>query len=56
MKTKNIHILTGILFMLAGIISLLEGVYHTRGSNIFIGIGFAAVGYLYLRNKFEEEK
>lgn len=51
MKTRTIHILTGILFTFAGAVSLLDGIYHTRVSNIFIGIGFALVGFLYFRRK-----
>ena len=51
MKTRTIHILTGIFFTFAGAVSLLDGIYHTRVSNIFIGIAFALVGYLYFRRK-----
>lgn len=51
MKTRTIHIATGILFTFAGVISLLDGIYHTRVSNLLIGIGFALVGYLYFRRK-----
>lgn len=53
MKTRTIHLLTGICFTLAGTLSLLDGVYHARGSNIFIGICFALVGYLYFRRRKE---
>lgn len=51
MKTRTIHVLTGILFTFAGAVSLFDGICHTRGSNIAIGIGFAIVGFLYFRRK-----
>lgn len=51
MKARTIHIITGMLFTFAGAVSILEGIYHTRYSNIFIGIGFVLVGYLYFRRK-----
>ena len=51
MKTRTIHILTGIFFTFAGAVSVLDGIYHTRVSNIFIGISFAIIGFLYLKRK-----
>ena len=51
MNTRTIHILTGILFTFAGAVSLLDGIYHTRASNIFIGIAFAVIGFLYFKRK-----
>ncbi len=51
MKTRTIHILTGILFTFAGAVSLLDGICHTRVSNILIGIAFAFVGFLYFKRK-----
>lgn len=47
MNTRVMHILTGTLFALAGILTLIEGVFNMRASNIFIGIGFVVVGCLY---------
>ena len=53
MNTRIMHILTGALFALAGILTLIEGVFNTRASNIFIGIGFVVVGALYIIRRKE---
>ncbi|MBD5492935.1 MAG: hypothetical protein HDR12_00755 [Lachnospiraceae bacterium] len=51
MNTRVMHILTGALFALAGILTLIEGVCNMRASNIFIGISFVVVGALYFIRK-----
>lgn len=53
MNTRVMHILTGALFALAGILTLIEGVCNMRASNIFIGIGFVVVGALYVIRRKE---
>ena len=53
MNTRVMHILTGVLFALAGILTLIEGVFNMRASNVFIGIGFVVVGALYFIRKKE---
>lgn len=47
MNARIMNILTGTMFALTGIVTLLEGVFNARSSNILIGICFAVVGGLY---------
>ncbi|MCM1253094.1 MAG: hypothetical protein NC321_09755 [Clostridium sp.] len=51
MKTRSMHILTGIFFAAAGAVSLLDGALHARGSNLFIGVCFVIIGCLYFKRK-----
>lgn len=53
MNTRTIHIIIGILYALTGGISLLDGIYHMRASNLLIGICFVTVGCLYLKRRKE---
>ncbi|MCM1048145.1 MAG: hypothetical protein NC433_06960 [Clostridiales bacterium] len=47
MNIKTMNILAGVLFALAGVVTLLEGIFNTRASNICIGIALVIVGALY---------
>lgn len=47
MNSRVINIIVGILFWVSGLITLLEGIFHMRASNLCIGIGFLIVGLLY---------
>lgn len=51
MSNRAINIITGILFVIAGVVTLLEGMCHMRASNLCIGIDFAIVGFLYIMRK-----
>lgn len=51
MSSRVINIIIGILFWISGLITLLEGIFHTRVSNLCIGIGFVIVGLLYFMRK-----
>lgn len=47
MHSRVTNIIIGVLFCLAGLVTLLEGICHMRASNLCIGIGFIIVGSLY---------
>lgn len=47
MRSKVINIIIGILFSASGLVTLLDGIFHMRASNLCIGIGFIIVGLLY---------
>ena len=51
MSSRVINIIIGILFWISGLITLLEGIFHMRVSNLCIGIGFVIVGLLYFMRK-----
>ena len=51
MSNRVINIIIGILFWISGLITLLEGIFHMRVSNLCIGIGFVIVGLLYFMRK-----
>lgn len=51
MNSRVINIIVGVLFWISGLITLLEGFFHMRASNLCIGIGFLIVGLLYFMRK-----
>ncbi len=51
MSSIFINIIIGILFLISGLITLLEGIFHMRASSLCIGIGFVIVGLLYFMRK-----
>ena len=55
MEKKTINIIAGVLFILAGWVTLIDGIYSTKISNICIGICFVLIGCLYFMKKKKEE-
>ena len=55
MNTRMIQILIGILFAMAGIVTVLDGFYNMRASNLFIGMAFIVGGCLYFARKREKQ-
>lgn len=51
MRSRVINIIIGVLFLISGLVTLLEGICHMRTSNLCIGIGFTIVGVLYFMRK-----
>ena len=51
MNSRVINIIIGVLFWISGLITLLEGIFHMRASNLCIGISFLIVGFLYFMRK-----
>lgn len=51
MSSRVIYIIIGVLFWVSALVTLLDGILHTRASNLCIGIGFAIVGFLYFKRK-----
>ena len=56
MSSRVINIIIGILFLIAGLVTLLDGIFHMRTSNLCIGIGFAIVGLLYVMRKEDNKQ
>ncbi|MCH5249900.1 MAG: hypothetical protein J1E98_08200 [Lachnospiraceae bacterium] len=55
MNIRIMHILIGIFFLLAGVVTVLDGFYNMRVSNLFIGVAFIVVGCLYFARKREKQ-
>ena len=56
METKTTNNIAGVLFILAGGVTLIDGIYSTKISNICIGICFVLFGCLYLFIFYEEKE
>ena len=55
MNIRIMHILIGIFFAVAGVVTLLDGFYNSRPSNLLIGVCYMVVGGLYLIRKKEKQ-
>lgn len=55
MDNRIMRILIGIMFAVSGVVTVLDGIYNMRTSNLIIGIAFVVVGSLYFIKKKEKQ-
>ena len=56
MSNRVINIVIGVLFLMAGLVTLLDGIFNMRVSNLCIGIGFTVVSLLYFMRKEDNKQ